>query len=119
MTRPILHVSILAAGLAVSGCSGSSLAIMGADAVTQLASGRSISGNVIHAFTGKDCIPMNLLTGKPMCPEEEKNAAAEERPIYCYRTLGQVDCHADPDPMMSPTTRLYHAEAEVKASGAR
>jgi hypothetical protein len=103
---------VAALGQAVAGCSGSSLAVMGADAMTQVASGRSISGNVIHAFTGKDCVPMNLLTGKPMCPEEDAAAAKkEEAPVYCYRTLGQVDCHVEPDPMMSPNTRLYRAEA--------
>jgi hypothetical protein len=101
---------LIAIALLVSGCSGSSIAIMGADAITQVASGRSITGNVIHAFTGKDCVPMNVLSGKPMCPEENETPAKEEQPIYCYRTLGQVDCHAEPDPMMSPATRLYRAE---------
>jgi hypothetical protein len=92
---------------------------MGADAVTQVASGRSISGNVIHALTGKDCVPLNILAGKPMCPDPEETAAkepeetaAKEEAVYCYRTLGQVDCHAEPDPMMSPTTRLYRTEAK-------
>ena len=111
-----MKVFLLAAlaftGIVASGCSGSSIAVMGADAMTQLASGRSITGNVIHAFTGKDCVPMNILSGKPMCPEENTAAAKDEAPVYCYRTLGQVDCHAEPDPMMSPTTRLYRAEAK-------
>ncbi len=90
--------------------------MMGADAVTQAASGRSITGNVIYAMTGKDCMPFNVLAGKPMCPDEEAAAAAakEPAPVYCYRTLGQVDCHAEPDPMMSPTTRLYRAEAKLQ-----
>lgn len=88
--------------------------MMGADAVTQVASGRSIAGNVIHALTGKDCVPLNALAGKPICPDEKEDAAAakEDAPVYCYRTLGQVDCHAEPDPMMSPTTRLYRAESK-------
>src|SRR5690242_18664923 len=110
--KQIAAVALLAAGLATSGCSGSSLAVMGADAMTQIASGRSISGNVIHAFTGKDCIPANIFAGKPMCPEEETAVAKNAAPIYCYRTLGQVDCHTEPDPMMSPTSRLYRAEAQ-------
>ena len=108
--KPVSLAALLLIGLAASGCSGSSLAIMGADAVSQVASGRSITGNVIHAFTGKDCVPMNVLTGKPMCPEENAEKAKDETPIYCYRTLGQVDCHAEPDPMMSPGSRLYRAE---------
>jgi hypothetical protein len=119
MARPFFHTALLLLGLAVSGCSTSSIAMMGADAVTQLASGRSISGNVIHALTGKDCVPLNLLAGKPACQDEETKQAKDEKPIYCYRTLGQVDCHSDPDPMMSPTTRLYRLEAEAKATDGR
>lgn len=83
---------------------------MGADAVTQVASGRSITGNVIHAVTGKDCAPLNVLTGKPVCREDDTESQ-DEAPVYCYRTLGQVDCHPEPDPMKSPQTRLYRAEA--------
>jgi hypothetical protein len=112
MTRVATFALFAALGLSIAGCSGSSIAVMGADAVTQVASGRSISGNVIHAFTGKDCVPMNILAGKPMCPEEETAAAKQEAPIYCYRTLGQVDCHSEPDPMMSPGSRLYRVEAK-------
>jgi hypothetical protein len=110
--KAFLLPGFLLVGMAASGCSGESLAIMGADAVSHVASGRSIAGNVIHAFTGKDCVPMNVLAGKPMCPEETTVAAKDEAPVYCYRTLGQVDCHAEPDPMMSPTSRLYRAEAK-------
>ena len=113
MKRLLAVLLIAVLGPAVAGCSGSSLAVMGADAMSQVASGRSISGNVIHAFTGKDCVPMNLLSGKPMCPEEETAATKkDEAPVYCYRTLGQVDCHVEPDPMMSPNTRLYRADAK-------
>jgi hypothetical protein len=112
MKRLTLVAILVVFGQSLAACSGSSLAVMGADAVTQVASGRSISGNVIHAFTGKDCVPMNLLAGKPVCPEEENAAKKDEAPVYCYRTLGQVDCHADPDPLMSPTTRLYRADAK-------
>ena len=109
--KSFLLPGFVLAGLTVSGCSGSSLAVMGADAVTQAASGRSIAGNVIHAFTGKDCVPLNALAGKPVCPEENTAEVSDQAPVYCYRTLGQVDCHAEPDPMMSATTRLYRAEA--------
>ena len=114
----ISSVLLVLGGLSLSGCTTSGLAMMGADAVTQAASGRSITGNVIYAMTGKDCMPFNVLTGKPICPDEEAAATAakeqQQAQVYCYRTLGQVDCHTEPDPMMSPTTRLYRVEAKVQ-----
>lgn len=112
--KPMLSAALLVlGGVSLSGCTTSGLAMIGADAMTQAASGRSITGNVIYAMTGKDCMPFNVLTGKAMCPEEQV-AAQEPVPVYCYRTLGQVDCHSEPDPMMSPTTRLYRVEAKAQ-----
>ena len=110
MRRVILCAAALLAGTALQACTGSELALMGADAASQLTSGRTLAGNLIHVVTGKDCVPVNVLAGRPMCTEEKETAAAEPEPVYCYRTLGQVDCHAEPDPMMSPTTRLYRTE---------
>ncbi len=36
----------------------------------------------------------------PNCtaPGECPNAAAEAQSLYCFRTLGTVDCHTDDDP---------------------
>jgi hypothetical protein len=118
MKTMISRTFLLLAAPCLAGCTTSGLAMFGADAMTQAASGRSITGNVIYAMTGKDCMPFNVLTGKPMCREEEVAAAKEEPPVYCYRTLGQVDCHAKPDPMMSPTTRLYRTESVAEATAA-
>lgn len=113
MKRALATAALLTVSATLTGCTSSGLAWVGADAITQVASGRSISGNLIHAVMGKDCMPLNALTGKPICPEEEP--AKEEVPIYCYRTLGQVDCHGEQDPMMPPTTRLYRVEAKSEA----
>jgi len=111
MSRLIVCAAVLVAGTALQACSGSGIALMGADAASQVASGRTLAGNLIHAMTGKDCVPLNIFAGRPMCrDEEEQTAATKPAPVYCYRTLGQVDCHSEPDPMMSPTTRLYRTE---------
>jgi hypothetical protein len=117
MNRHLLCTAVLAASFGLQACSSSGLALMGADAASQVASGRTLTGNLIHAFTGKDCVPLNVLAGRPMCEDEERQAAAakeNEVPVYCYRTLGQVDCHSEPDPMMSPRTRLYRTEVAAR-----
>lgn len=110
MSRIVICTAALLAATTLQACSGSGIALMGADAASQVASGRTLTGNLIHAMTGKDCVPLNLFAGRPMCREDTQTAAAETAPVYCYRTLGQVDCHSEPDPMMSPTTRLYRTE---------
>lgn len=110
MARLAAIIVLLSAGLGMSACSGAGAALYGADAVSQLASGRTIQGNLLYAVTGKDCAPINLLAGRPICTdedEEQETSVAQAAPVYCYRTLGQVDCHTEPDPQMPPTTRLY------------
>jgi hypothetical protein len=114
MRRVILCGAALLAGLGLSACTGSELAVFGADAASQVASGRTLTGNLLYAMTGKDCIPLNVLAGRPMCRDEQPAAEAETAPVYCYRTLGQVDCHSEPDPMMSPRTRLYRTEVAAR-----
>ena len=104
MKQPFLA---LTAVLALGACSPTSVALVGMDAATQLATGRSIQGNVMHAVTGKDCAPANWIVGRPLCQEEKQVAEAPPVPVYCYRTLGQVACHSQPDPWMSPERRLY------------
>lgn len=103
----IRQVLLSAAIMALGACSPTSVALVGVDAATQLATGRSIQGNVIHAVTGKDCAPANWIVGRPFCQEEKQVAESKPQPTYCYRTLGQVSCHSEPDPWMSPEQRLY------------
>jgi hypothetical protein len=116
MTRLTLAAAAILAGLGLQACSGSGLALMGADAASQVASGRTLTGNLIHAFTGKDCVPLNALAGRPMCQDDAQQTAEakDAAPVYCYRTLGQVDCHSEPDPMMSPRSRLYRTEVAAR-----
>jgi hypothetical protein len=106
MARPSIFL-LLGAAVVLGGCSSTSLALFGVDAATQLATGRSIQGNVIHAVTGKDCAPVNWIVGRPICQEEKQVAEASQPPAYCYRTLGQVACHSERDPWMSPERRLF------------
>jgi hypothetical protein len=100
------RIAVVALALSLGGClTSTGVAILGADTAAQLATGRSIQGNVMYALTGKECAPVNALVGKPMCREVEA-AQPELAPRYCYRTLGQVTCHSEPDPWMSGESRL-------------
>lgn len=43
----------------------------------------------------------------PPRPEENQIAMPEPPKAYCYRSLGQVTCHTEPDLLMPPAMRLY------------
>lgn len=56
---------------------------------------------IASAMTGMDCDTIRKSRDKgPLCrPEEE---AVIERPIFCYRTLGTINCFDRPDPYGYP-----------------
>lgn len=107
----------LLALLSLTACGGPALtiALLGADGVSYAATGKSLTGNVVTSMMGRECEPFNLINSKAICSDERKGepgtaqtlASADTAPIYCYRTLGQVACHREPDPWMSPSQRLY------------
>jgi hypothetical protein len=48
-------------------------------------------------------------TSRPVWPRPAESQIAMPEPpkVFCYRSLGQVTCHTEPDPLMPPATRLY------------
>lgn len=103
-----LIVPLLA--LALGGCTtaAGTVAIVGLDVASEAATGRSLTGHVIHAMTGRHCETSNLLKGKAYCgPSEPEMATATQPPTaHCYRSLAGVTCHPVPDVFMSDARRL-------------
>ena len=49
------------------------------------------------AVTGLDCNTIRQTRDKgPLCRAPEQRVI--ERPVYCYRTLGDMNCYEQPDP---------------------
>lgn len=55
--------------------------------------------------TGEECSALQAERTGEYCRTEAEIAAAEQAaapsqapPVYCYRTLGEVDCRSEPDP---------------------
>lgn len=44
----------------------------------------------------KDCSTLYVLAGEPYC--QERLAEDVRDPVYCFRTLGGVDCYSETDP---------------------
>jgi hypothetical protein len=92
----------LFAGLAMlAGCSAAS-AVPGAaaplaavDAASVITTKKTVSDHLISLSRGKNCSTIRVQTGQTYCEEDERVPPKE---IYCYRTIGQVNCYASPRP---------------------
>jgi len=52
---------------------------------------------IAEAVTGLDCNSIRQSRDKgPLCRAPEQRVI--ERPVYCYRTLGDMNCYEQPDP---------------------
>ena len=97
--------TILIAGLLTVACgTETSVYLLGAGLANFIQSDRLPQDYLAELVTGKECNTLAAIKDKgPLC-RESFNPAVYEKPIYCYRTLGQVRCYEEPDPY-GPTTR--------------
>ena len=56
------------------------------------------------------CKPSNIQRGEMPCLKQVQKA--DDEPLFCYRTLGNVECYARPRPDLAAETvrRIYPAE---------
>ena len=86
--------------LALSACGTQATgAFAAANAASVTVFQRAIPDLVVSAVTGKDCSVVRLEQGKPYCRPLE---LLPERPPYCTRSLGTVDCWTDPQKLPGP-----------------
>ncbi|MEQ8604569.1 MAG: hypothetical protein RIB45_14740 [Marivibrio sp.] len=100
MVRWSLRGAALAASLTLGGCIGGvgtgALLAAGATTTTVLED-KLPSDFIAEAVTGQDCSYIRQLEDKgPLCRPERREVI--ERPLYCYRTLGQIECFEERDP---------------------
>ena len=54
--------------------------------------------SIAEAFTGLNCSYVKHLDDKgPICRSQDYGQVIE-KPIYCYKSIGKVDCYDYPDP---------------------
>ncbi len=51
----------------------------------------------VSKWTASDCSANRFFTGGPYCREAPVEPGPQPA-LYCYRTLGTVDCYSQPDP---------------------
>ncbi len=65
------------------------------EGATVMATDKTIGDHVISFATGKNCSTIRKNLGKTYCEEDEVGHVDE---VYCYRTIGDVTCYAQPSP---------------------
>ncbi len=56
----------------------------------------AIVDKAVSDYAGKECRLAALITTGSIC--KAVAAASQPDPVYCFRTLGAVDCYREPDP---------------------
>ncbi len=98
----------LVALLLLGGCGGEvGLVLVGASAVSFATTDKFLTDHAVSYATGEDCSALQLEQTGDYCrselenaelaaeAEQRQNAAAPE--LYCYRTLGDINCYQEPD----------------------
>lgn len=67
---------------------------------------KTLSDHFVSWNVGKDCSTVRIEQGRTYCREDEPNPTPN---VYCYPTLGDVMCYAQPDPTREPDSRTGKA----------
>ena len=64
-----------------------------------MATDKTIPDHIVSYRSGKDCSTVRTEQGRTYCREDEPNPL----PVaYCYRSIADVTCYAEPDPARQP-----------------
>jgi len=70
----------------------------------------------ISQMTDKECTSVNIMLGESYC--RDKVRQIKQEPVYCYKTLGGVDCYAEKDPYENGTNERVRDVSELGSKGA-
>ena len=95
----ILKTTLLGISLSVAACTPADPAIVSAAATTGVVMEDKLPTDYIaEMYTGQDCSQIRKIDdGGPLCRSADYGKVVEQ-PIYCYSTLGNVNCYTRPDP---------------------
>ncbi len=116
MTRLFVICTIL---LGLSGCGGdASLLLVGGSLTSLTYTKKTLVDHAVSRYTEKNCSILHTARNEAYCqaPEitEREKVAYMASAMYCYRTLGGVNCYDRPDYMASSQTRVVFNDTFVK-----
>ena len=79
--------------------------VMVIDGVAVVTTGKTIKDHLISYTSGKNCSSVRRETGQNFCEEDDLSAPEE---IYCYNSLGNVDCFNIPQPFGQGNKTIDH-----------
>ena len=92
-SAPVLGLLAL---LVLSGCASHiPPGVAAIDPVTVIATDKTVIDHVTGWATGEDCSSVRAEQGGHWCVQPYENDPVTQ-PLYCYRTLGNVSCYAQP-----------------------
>ncbi|MBL4907747.1 MAG: hypothetical protein JKX94_09880 [Sneathiella sp.] len=71
----------------------------------------------ISQMTEMDCTSVNVMLGESYCQDKLRNLKQEE--VYCYKTLGGVDCYRDKNPYKTEKSNRVRAVTALGSEGAK
>ncbi len=102
---------LLLAALVLGGCSlatatpGTVPPLIGIEAISLIGTDKTLADHFVSFSRGKNCSTVRRQTGQTYCEEDEVTQPEE---IYCYRTLGKVNCYAQPNPFDARNGTVGH-----------
>lgn len=87
-------------------CGTESVYVLGAGLANFVYTDKLPTDYIAEQASGKECNLLKAIEdGGPMC-RDSFDRQIIEKPIYCYRTLGQPTCYATPDPYGTGAERI-------------
>jgi hypothetical protein len=80
--------------------------MMAIDGMTVVTTGKTVSDHVISYASGKNCSTIRRQIGQNFCEEDD---LSEPEEIFCYNTLGNVNCFLKPQPFGQGKKTIDHA----------
>lgn len=118
MTRVFVICGGLLGLLVLSACGlGSSVVLAGASLATLIHTDKTVIDHAVGLSTDQDCSVLYLARDedycKPLTPIEPGQVAYMASALYCYRTLGGVNCYDRPDYTASSQTRIVFGDTLI------
>lgn len=106
--KPVVLAMAICAPL-LAGCSGSDVltpaTLLMASAAVVINEDKTPSDLIASSMTGLDCDTIRKSRDKgPLCRPLQEDVI--DPPVYCYKTLGKIDCFRTPDPYGYPQQKV-------------